>query len=170
MTVEHPMKPLFNSDLIPQEIKDSLPVGYNIRPTQLDDYNRGILDCLSTLTTVGDIPFPVFKNTFEHWLQVPDTYYQVVITDASDIVVSVGTIFLERKLIHQCGAVGHIEDIAVSKNQQGKKLGIKLIKTLLAIGKQTGAYKVILDCSPHNVVFYEKCGLKVGGAEMVCRF
>lgn len=85
-------------------------------------------------------------------------------------MVAVGMVLVERKLIHECGLVGHIEDIAVDKAQQGKKLGIRLIKTLTEIGKAMGAYKVILDCSDHNVEFYEKCGYVRAGVEMSLKF
>lgn len=43
--------------------------------------------------------------------------------------------------------MGHIEDIAVNSNQQGKKLGLRIIQALKFIGAQRGCYKVILDCS-----------------------
>jgi glucosamine-phosphate N-acetyltransferase len=38
--------------------------------------------------------------------------------------------------------VGHIEDIAVAKDQQGKKLGLRIIHTLDAIAETVGCYKV----------------------------
>ena len=44
--------------------------------------------------------------------------------------------------IHHLGVVGHIEDIAVSKDQQGKKLGQHIIETLDGIAKSVGCYKV----------------------------
>lgn len=43
--------------------------------------------------------------------------------------------------------MGHIEDIAVNNNQQGKKLGLRIIQALKFIGAKRGCYKVILDCS-----------------------
>ena len=44
--------------------------------------------------------------------------------------------------IHSCGAVGHIEDIVVAKDQQGKKLGLHIIQTLDYLGQKIGCYKV----------------------------
>ena len=38
--------------------------------------------------------------------------------------------------------MGHIEDIAVAKDQQGKKLGLKMIQALDYVAEQVGAYKV----------------------------
>jgi glucosamine-phosphate N-acetyltransferase len=68
--------------------------------------------------------------------------------------------------IHNLGIVGHIEDIAVAKDQQGKKLGLKIIQALDFIAEKTGCYKSILDCSEANEGFYVKCGFKRAGLEM----
>jgi hypothetical protein len=38
--------------------------------------------------------------------------------------------------------VGHIEDIAVAKDQQGKKLGLRIIQALDAVAEAVGCYKV----------------------------
>lgn len=161
---------LFDPQLIPESAASDMPEGYSIRPIALDDYNKGVLDCLRVLTTVGDISLERWTEQFNYWKKNNDQYFTLVITDTAQNVVAVGTVLIERKLIHECGLVGHIEDIAVNKSQQGKKLGLRLIKALTAIGKQQGAYKVILDCSDHNVAFYEKCGYVRAGVEMSLKF
>jgi glucosamine-phosphate N-acetyltransferase len=69
--------------------------------------------------------------------------------------------------LRNLGIVGHIEDIAVSKDQQGKKLGLKIIHALDHIAGKVGCYKAILDCSEKNQGFYEKCGYKHAGVQMV---
>lgn len=94
-----------------------------------------------------------------------------------------------RNSIHNLGLVGHIEDIAVTKDQQGKKLGLRIIEALDYVAKKVGCYKVyphpfhslqpmlcpntllfsiqtILDCSDTNEGFYVKCGYKRMGLEM----
>lgn len=40
--------------------------------------------------------------------------------------------------------MGHIEDIAVEKGQQGKRLGLRLIQALDYVAAQVGCYKVCL--------------------------
>ena len=40
------------------------------------------------------------------------------------------------------GLVGHIEDIAVAKDQQGKKLGLSIIQALDHVAEKVGCYKV----------------------------
>ena len=46
--------------------------------------------------------------------------------------------------IHNLGLVGHIEDIVVNKDQQGKKLGLRIIEALDYIAERIGCYKVCM--------------------------
>lgn len=66
-------------------------------------------------------------------------------------VVACGSVIIERKFVRNAGLVGHIEDIAVSQSMQGRKLGMKIINTLVDIGLARGCYKIILDCSEKNI-------------------
>ncbi|CUM68208.1 uncharacterized protein PRCAT00005929001 [Priceomyces carsonii] len=147
-----------------------LPEGYSFRKLQLSDYSKNYIETLKILTTVGDITPNAFDKLYKHWQEYSEIYYPHVITDGSDTVVATGMLLVERKLIHECGLVGHVEDIAVAESEQGKKLGHALISGLTEIAKEKGCYKVILDCSPHNEPFYEKCGYQNKGTEMEKRF
>ncbi|KAH8803300.1 glucosamine 6-phosphate N-acetyltransferase-like protein [Xylogone sp. PMI_703] len=157
---------LFSSDLISPEVAASLPENYTIRSLRRGDFQNGFLDCLRVLTTVGDITDEECNERYE-WLrtQGKGAYYMIVVDDGKK-VVGTGALIVERKFIHHLGLVGHIEDIAVARDQQGKKLGIKLIKALDYIAAQVGCYKTILDCSEANEGFYVKCGFKRAGLEM----
>lgn len=58
-------------------------------------------------------------------------------------------IYLFWNSIHNLGLVGHIEDIVVNKDQQGKKLGLRIIEALDYIAEKVGCYKVsplVLNC------------------------
>lgn len=44
--------------------------------------------------------------------------------------------------IRNLGNVGHIEDIAVLEDQQGKKLGLYILQALGYIAEKVGCYKV----------------------------
>lgn len=147
----------------------ALPDGYTIRPVRVSDLDR-YLSVLSVLTTVGDVSVTQFQELIAHWEAHPNVYFPRVIADAEDKVVATGMIVVEQKLIHGCGKVGHIEDIAVDKDQQGKNLGYHLITHLNSIGEKEGCYKIILDCSPENTGFYVKCGYKDSGVYMSKRY
>ena len=74
-----------------------------------------------------------------------DEYYLLCITDDSSKIVGTGALLVERKFIHNLGLVGHIEDIAVAKDQQGKKLGLRIIQALDFVAEKVGCYKVCPD-------------------------
>ena len=116
------------------------------------DYKRGHLDILSVLTVVTDPGEDAWRAQFDALRATPRTYYSIVIVDrASDRIVAVGTVFVERKFLRGLGCVGHIEDIAVDESQQGKKLGLRIIQALTGISENSGCYKTILNCSDKNI-------------------
>ncbi|GBC27751.2 glucosamine 6-phosphate N-acetyltransferase [Rhizophagus irregularis DAOM 181602=DAOM 197198] len=133
---------LFTSTLISPEVQAALP------------------------KVIGNISKARFLERFFYLKAHNHEYFTLVIVSPENRIVGAGTIFIERKFIRNTGLVGHIEDIAVDKNQQGKKLGLRVIQALKYIGAKTGCYKVILDCSEKNVPFYEKCGFQKKEVEM----
>ncbi|KAL4898808.1 acyl-CoA N-acyltransferase [Aspergillus ambiguus] len=158
--------PLFSSSLISPEVLAALPQDYSIRPIRRSDFNRGYLDVLRVLTTVGDISEEQWNQRYD-WISARnDEYYLLVICDGEGRIVGTGSLIVERKFIHSLGLVGHIEDIAVEKGQQGKKLGLRIIQALDYVAEHVGCYKTILDCSEVNEGFYLKCGFKRAGLEM----
>lgn len=189
MSLESPVTdgtaPLFSTALISPEVLSALPEGYTCRPLQRQDYHKGFLDVLRVLTTVGDVTEQVsttsFLPTLMHTQLTPsqqwndryewmshhnDEYFLICILDSEQRIVGTGALLVERKFIHNLGLVGHIEDIAVAKSQQGKKLGLRIIQALSFVAEKVGCYKTILDCSEANEGFYVKCGFKRAGLEM----
>lgn len=138
-----------------------------VRPLASDDYNRGHLRVLADLTKAPDVGLAAWQERFNAIVSLPNTYYPIVFLNRdTDQIIACGTVFLELKFLRGNGICGHIEDIVVHKDGQGKGLGKKIIQLLTAIGESVGCYKIILDCSPHNEAFYEKCGYKNAGVEM----
>jgi GNAT superfamily N-acetyltransferase len=80
--------------------------------------------------------------------------------------------FLERLLqrgvclLRNCGKVWQIEDVVVDSSSRGKQLGNKEINFLIDHARSIGCYKVILNCSVENRIFYEKCGFKQKEVQM----
>ncbi|KAI0916184.1 hypothetical protein AcV5_003191 [Taiwanofungus camphoratus] len=149
---------LFPSDQIPMEVKKQLHPDLHIRPLASTDYKRGHLTVLSVLTVVTDPGEDAWVAQFKALRAAARTYYSIVIIDkASDRIVAVGTVFIERKFLRGLGSVGHIEDIAVDKTQQGKKLGLRIIHALTGISENSGCYKTILNCSDNNIRMCLRC-------------
>ncbi|RXW19064.1 hypothetical protein EST38_g6785 [Candolleomyces aberdarensis] len=158
---------LFNPDLIPASVKAELPADLHIRPLARSDYHRGHIQILSVLTSAPDPGLAGYQATFDAQRNIVNTYYTLVIVNkANDQVVAVGCVFIERKFLRNLGKVGHIEDIAVSKDMQGKKLGLRVIQALTGISEALGCYKTILNCSDDNIPFYKKCGYEKKENEM----
>lgn len=134
--------PLFSSTLISPEVLKALPEGYSCRPLEKKDYHNGFLDVLRVLTTVGDITEAQWNERYEWMSRRNDEYFLLCITDSNNAIVGTGALIVERKFIHQLGLVGHIEDIAVAKDQQGKKLGLRIIQALDFVAEKVGCYKV----------------------------
>jgi glucosamine-phosphate N-acetyltransferase len=159
---------LFSPNLISSQVKSQLHHDVHIRPLASTDYRRGHLSVLSVLSVVTDPGEAAWVAQFNAMRSSPKTYYPIVIVSKlTDKIVGVGSVFVERKFLRGLGSVGHIEDIAVDKNQQGKKLGLRIIQALTSISEDCGCYKTILDCSDENIPFYEKCGYKKKENEMV---
>ena len=186
-SAQHPPlpAPLFSSSLISPEVASALPPNYTIRPLQRSDYQAGVLDVLRVLTNVGDVTEDAWNGRFDWMAKKEDEYYVLVVCNGEGKVVGTGGVVVERKLyvydssqldgkgpqlnthsIHNLGLVGHIEDIAVAKDQQGKHLGLHIIKALDHVAEKVGCYKTILDCSEPNEGFYVKCGYKRAGLQM----
>jgi len=157
---------LFSADLISSDVSHSLPSGYSIRPLRRPDFDLGFLDVLRVLTTVGDVTKSEFEQRFDEMKAGAGGYHVLVILDGEQKIVGTGALIVEKKFIHRLGVVGHIEDIAVAKDQRGQKLGLRIIQALDFVAEKVGCYKTILDCSEANEGFYVKCGFKRAGLEM----
>eukprot|EP01023_Acetabularia_acetabulum_P050349 TRINITY_DN5441_c0_g1_i1.p2 TRINITY_DN5441_c0_g1~~TRINITY_DN5441_c0_g1_i1.p2 ORF type:complete len:160 (-),score=33.44 TRINITY_DN5441_c0_g1_i1:166-645(-) len=144
--------------------------GLILRDLEFDDYEKGFLKVLEQLTTVGEISKDEFKKRFEFVSQSTD-YRLVVVEDTTNSrIAGTAALIVERKFIHKCGMVGHIEDVVVLSDYRGKKLGQKLVLSLADSSQKLGCYKVILDCGEDNVKFYEKCGFEKKEVQMVKYF
>lgn len=74
--------------------------------------------------------------------------------------------FFQSRSIHNRGLVGHVEEIAIAQEHQGKGLGLAMLAALDGVGRSVGCYKNILNCGAQNEPFYVKCGYHNSGTEM----
>lgn len=128
----------------------------SIRQIQSEDLSRGFLESLDSLRKASDLEIDKARRILDKIKSNPN--HIIFVALEKQRVVGSTTLLLEPKFIHKGGLVGHIEDVVVSKNMQGKGIGEKLIQTALNYAKKEGCYKTILDCKEDVRKFYEKIG------------
>lgn len=138
-----------------------------LRLLEEKDFEGGFLDLLSQLSYVNKISREEFIKHYNYIKINP--LHNIYVIEHEGNIIGCGTLIIEPKFIHNCGFVGHIEDVVVDKKYRGNKNGHRLINTLTSIAKDHNCYKVILNCKDSLVGFYEKCGYKDNGAFM-CKY
>ena len=129
-----------------------------IRELRKEDLGNGFLKSLDSLKQASSIDRTKAEVIFEKIDSNPD--HIIVVAELEGKIVGSTTLLIEPKFIHDGGLVGHIEDVVVDKDFQGKKIGEKIMKYLLKVSKDRGCYKTILDCTDDVKPFYEKLGFK----------
>ena len=141
---------------------------YFIDKLKEDDFNKGLLKLLEQLTFV-DLD-KITKDEFIEGISNLSSQVFVIRNLSTDKVIACGSILIEHKIIHKFGKVAHIEDIVVDENYRGMGFGKQMIQHLVDVAKDNGCYKVILNCSQHNIGFYEHCDFTVKGVQMAKYF
>jgi len=129
-----------------------------IREIEEDDLEKGFLESLDFLRKASDIDKNKSKEILKKIKQNTNLIIHVAVDDNK--IVGSTTLFIEQKFIHYGGLVGHIEDVVVRKDYEGKGIGIKLVMSLLEYAKEKNCYKTILDCKDDVKQFYERIGFK----------
>lgn len=126
-----------------------------------DDLEKGFLESLESLRPTGldsVQALAVFYKLSPH--------HHIYVAKEDDRVIGTATLLVDQKFIHQGGKVGHVEDVAVHREYQGKGVGLKLMERMLEDAKKLGCYKVILDCAENLISFYEKSGFRQSAVQM----
>ena len=135
-----------------------------IRELEEKDLANGFLTTLDSLRETSSMNDDKVVEIFKKIKSNPE--HHIIIAEINGKIIGTTTLLIEPKFIHQGGLVGHIEDVVVDKNFQGKKIGEKIIKYVLEFSKNYGCYKTILDCSDNVKPFYEKLGFKHNSNEL----
>lgn len=129
-----------------------------IRKLQKKDLYNGFLLSLDALRKSSYIK-PKKANRIFNKISKNSQQVIYVAVENSKIIGS-ASILIEQKFIHDGGKVGHIEDVAVRKEFQGKGIGKQIVVALLKYAEKHGCYKTILDCTDELIPFYENIGFK----------
>lgn len=129
-----------------------------VRPLQDGDYDRGFLQLLSQLTSVGNISRSQFLNKFAK-MKANGDYYVTVIEDTRiKKLIGAATLVIEHKFIHDCGIRARLEDVVVNDTYRGKQLGKLIVVTVTLLAQHLGCYKMTLDCKDKLIPFYKSLG------------
>ena len=129
-----------------------------IREIEEDDLKNGFLETLDFLRNASDLDKNKANEILKKIKQNPNHIIYVAIDNKK--IVGSTTLLIEQKFIHDGGLVGHIEDVVVRKDCEGKGIGIKLVTSMLERAKEKNCYKTILDCKDDVKQFYERIGFK----------
>jgi len=129
-----------------------------IREIEEGDLEKGFLETLDFLRNTSDLD----KNKANEILKKikQNSNHMIYVAIDNKKIVGSTTLLIEQKFIHDGGLVGHIEDVVVRKDYEGKGIGIKLVTSMLERAKEKNCYKTILDCKDDVKQFYERIGFK----------
>ncbi|CAI0462297.1 unnamed protein product [Linum tenue] len=141
---------------------------FQVRKLQLSDKGKGFIELMRQLSVGDPISDEDFVQRFQELSSHGDDDLICVIEDERQSkIIATGCVFVEKKLLRNCGKVGHIEDVVVDSSA---RLGMKIVEFLADHARYRGCYKVILDCSSENKAFYERCGFREKEIQMVQYF
>jgi len=135
-----------------------------------NDYNSNYLDLLSQLSIIDKKLINQQQwNNFISNLNINHQIF-VLVDSSTNKIIGSGTLLIENKIIHNMSKVGHIEDIVIDNSFREKGYGKMIIDYLINEAKKLNVYKIILNCSEENVLFYKKCNFIKKGVEMAIYF
>ena len=129
-----------------------------IREIEENDLEKGFLESLDFLRKASDIDKNKAKEILKKIKQNPNHIIHVAIENKK--IVGSTTLLIEQKFIHDGGLVGHIEDVVVRKDYEGKGIGMMLVTSMLERAKEKNCYKTILDCKDDVKQFYKRIVFK----------
>ena len=135
-----------------------------IRDIVESDIENNFLESLDNLRTASNLDKETATNILKKIISNPNHIIHVAEIDGK--IVGSTTLLIEQKFIHDGGMVGHIEDVVVSKEFEGRGIGMKLVVSLLEKAEAMNCYKTILDCKKELIPFYERIGFKQESNQM----
>ncbi|CAG9862110.1 unnamed protein product [Phyllotreta striolata] len=129
-----------------------------VRPLKLSDYDRGYVQILSQLTSVGNVSKSDFENQFSNMRKAGGYYVTVIEDTRNNTIIGSSTLITEFKFIHDCALRARLEDVVVNNTYRGKQLGKLIVLTVTLLARKLGCYKMTLDCKDNLVSFYRTLG------------
>ena len=135
-----------------------------IRDMAYEDIQNGLLETLDALRPASHMDADTCRRIYDEMKRDPNRVVAVAVLEGR--VVGTATLIMERKFIHDGGRAGHIEDVSVNRDFQGRGLGKMVVQYLLDEARRGGCYKTTLDCKEDLEVFYTGMGFLRNGLSM----
>ncbi len=134
-----------------------------VRYLRQSDFQHGLADCLRALSDCPDLD----SSSASHiQAQRKRRGVLTLVALVGRQVVGTASFFLEPKFLHGGSWAGHVEDVAVHPAFQAHGIGTLLVERIIAICRQRGCYKIILDCDQTVAPFYARLGFYHNGSCM----
>ena len=130
------------------------------------EYISQYLDMLNQLSVTNVTEESVRLNLSNNMYPFGNMELFWAIIKDDDKLVGTATYFCEQKIIHNCGCVGHVEDVVVDNKYRGFGVASELLQEIRKEAISDQCYKLILDCSGGLVQFYAKNGYDAVGVQM----
>lgn len=127
-----------------------------IRELEIGDFQKGFLETLDHMSKT-DLSA---EEAIVVWRVRCMAGVRTLVAVIDGKVVGTASLILEQKYIHKGGMIGHIEDVAVHPDHNGKGVGSELIRHLNQLATDLRCYKVILSCFQDLVPFYSRLGFR----------
>lgn len=129
-----------------------------IRKLLVEDIEQ-YLYVLTNLTKV-ETDLVAAKFIYEKEIAVnPFHHIFIALDNRNKKVIASCTLLVEPKLIGNGDRVGHIEDVAVLREYQGKGIGFKIVDFVTSFGFiEMKCAKIELDCAESTMPFYQRLG------------
>jgi glucosamine-phosphate N-acetyltransferase len=127
-----------------------------IRELEIGDFQKGFLETMEHMSDVG----LTVAEAIVVWRVRCMAGVRTLVADVDGRVVGSASLILEQKYIHKGGMIGHIEDVCVHPDFNGKGIGSELVRHILKIATDLRCYKVILSCFDELMPFYSRLGFR----------
>lgn len=132
----------------------------DILTSHLDDF----IETLNNLVPTESISLEKAQEVLQK-INAQDTHIYVALHDDGHLVGSI-SLMIEQKFIRGAKIAGHLEDVVTKKWYEGQGIASALINHAIQAGKESGCYKIILDCDAELAPYYEKFGFSNKGVFM----
>lgn len=130
----------------------------NYRELEVEDIiSRNFLTCLAVLNKHMKVDCDI-DTALKMFEKRKEQQTVTLVAMHGDLVVGTASVSPDYKYNHHGKCALRIEDVAVLPEYQGQNIGYTLIHFCKNTINRFNAYKIILNCTEHNVPFYEKCG------------